>query len=75
MSSEPKPPERTDWPGRLTTLDAQDDGEYVYLHTTIEERLSMMWELSRAAYSLTGAPFPSYERDQMPGRMIRSTTT
>lgn len=75
MSSQTNDPARGNWPGKMTTLEAQDDGEYVYVHTSVEERLSMMWELCRAAFALSGAPFPTYERSQMPGRMIRSTTT
>lgn len=39
--------------------------------TTAEERLAMLWELSGRAWALTGRPFASYRREEMPGRVIR----
>jgi hypothetical protein len=39
----------------------------------MEQRLEMMWELAMAAWSLTGEPMPEYSRDEMPGRIIRSS--
>lgn len=39
--------------------------------TTIEERLREMFRLSREMYLLTGRPFPTYSRAEMPGRVIR----
>lgn len=72
MSSETDVTARRTWPGKLTSLEVQDDGEYVYLHTTSEQRVSMMWELSRAAFALTGQPLPTYERREAPGQMVRS---
>lgn len=72
MSSETDLSARGNWPGKLTRLEAQDDGEYVYLHATSEQRVSMMWELSRAAFALTGQPLPTYDRREAPGHMVRS---
>lgn len=33
---------------------------------TAEERLAMMWELAREAWSLTGRPLPEYPRHATP---------
>ena len=62
---------RAAWPGRKTTLKASFDEEDLSDSTTVEERLGMMWELARSAWSLTGAPSPEYSRSQMPGRLVR----
>ena len=40
--------------------------------TTAEERLAMMWELSRQAWLLSGRGVPDYPRSRMPGRVVRS---
>ena len=39
--------------------------------TTAEERLEMVAELSKRMWELTGKPWPSYSRSEMPGRVIR----
>ena len=31
----------------------------------------MVWLLSARMWELTGRPFPSYRRDEMPGQVIR----
>ena len=61
---------RAGWPGKRTTLQ-QGGEEDVSGHTTVEERLGMMWELSRGAWSLTGVAEPTYLRSQIPGRIVR----
>ena len=38
--------------------------------TTPSERLAMVWDLSREAWALTGLPVPTYERHEIPVRMI-----
>jgi len=40
--------------------------------TTGEVRLSMMWELSRRAWLLSGRPLPDYNRRSAPGRVTRT---
>jgi hypothetical protein len=56
---------RRNWPGGLSTEHraAQLD--------TAEERLATMWQLALDAWSLSGEPLPVYERETMPGRLIR----
>jgi hypothetical protein len=39
--------------------------------TTIDERFAMVRLLSERMWLWTGRPFPSYERAQMPVRLIR----
>ena len=39
--------------------------------TTVEQRVAVMRELAEAGWALRGAPFPSYTRAEMPGRVIR----
>ena len=61
---------RGTWPVRRTTLD--DDGRAELLAaTTPEERIAMMDELSREAWTLAGRPYPIYDRKDAP---IRRTT-
>ena len=55
------------WPVRLTSLD--DDGRAETLAaTTPEERIAMMDELARQAWSLAGLPYPTYDRKDAPIR-------
>lgn len=49
----------------------QEPSEDISATTTAEERLSMMWPLAVRAWSLTGRPFPSYTRENIPSRIIR----
>lgn len=63
---------RAGWAGRLTTLAASDGEEDLSATTTPEQRLAMMWELALGAWSLTGQPFPTYTRAEMPCRIIRA---
>lgn len=62
---------RVSWPGLKTTLHEAPGAEDLRATTTPEQRLSMMWELARGAWALTGQPMPDYERANMPGRVIR----
>jgi hypothetical protein len=39
--------------------------------TTPGERLAMVWALSVDAWVLSGKPFPTYTRAEMPCRMVR----
>ncbi len=70
-SAEERAAARASWPGLKTTLSAAPGAEDVSATTTPEERIAMMWELTRGAWSLSGLPFPDYTRANMPGRMIR----
>ncbi len=37
------------------------------------ERLALVWTLTREQWLLAGLPFPEYSRAQMPGRVHRPT--
>ena len=39
--------------------------------TTAEERLAMLRELTERAWRLSGQPFPTYPRHDVPGRVAR----
>jgi len=39
--------------------------------TSVEERLGMMWPLSRDAWLLSGRSIPAYARDQTPVRLSK----
>lgn len=39
--------------------------------TTAEQRLALVWELTERMWSLTGKPFPSYPRAEIPCRVIQ----
>lgn len=62
---------RASWPGLKSTLADAPGAEDLRATTTPEQRLSMMWELTRGAWALTGVPMPDYARADMPGRVIR----
>ena len=49
----------------------EEPGDDLSPSTTAEQRLEMVFALSRRMWELTGRPFPSYERTSMPGRVIR----
>ncbi len=76
--SEPTPDEarrararaRASWPIRRTTLD--DDADDLSDTTTADERLAMMAHLARDAWASSGMPWPSYDRADMPGRVVRN---
>lgn len=38
--------------------------------TTPAERIALVWQLTRETWSLTGRPFPSYARADMPVRAV-----
>lgn len=63
--------QRATWPIRKFALGEEPD-ENLSAVTTGEERLAMMWELSRRAWLLSGRPMPDYERATMPGRVLRN---
>lgn len=56
---------RRDWPiHRASKGDAGRDA--LIAATTPEERIAMMTELAREAWSLAGLPWPDYERTDAP---------
>ena len=60
---------RASWPGRRTTLDAMEGGEFVPGNP--EERLALVFELSERAWALSGKPWPDSDRSRWPGKVIR----
>ena len=56
---------RRRWPIHLYRL-GEEPGEDQSRLNTPKERLAMMWDLARDAWSLTGRPLPEYPRDQTP---------
>jgi hypothetical protein len=63
---------RRSWPVRRFELGSEPD-ENLSASTTAEERLAMMWELSRQAWALSGRPSPAYDRSEAPGRVVRAS--
>ncbi len=53
---------------RVVTL-ASEEARDARLGTTATERLAMLAELSRLAWTASGRPFPAYERARMPVRL------
>ena len=58
---------RRSWPVRLYRL-GEEPGDDQSELSTPEERLAVMWDLAREAWSLTGKPFPDYPRHETPVR-------
>jgi len=56
---------RRRWPVRLYRL-GEEPGEDQSGLNTPEQRLSMMWDLARDAWALTGRPLPEYLRHETP---------
>lgn len=61
---------RASWPVRRVPLDAEGD-EDLSDTTTADERLAMMERLASDAWASSGAPWPTYTREEMPGRVLR----
>lgn len=61
---------RQQWPIRTFRLGDEplvDDRDA----TTPDERLAMVWTLTREQWALTGRPYPDYARADMPGTVVR----
>lgn len=61
---------RRDWPVSIHRL-GEEPGDDLSATTTAEDRLAMVWPLTLEAWRLTGRELPSYERAEMPVRVIR----
>jgi len=57
--------DRSSWPVRIHPL-RDEPGDDLSLTTTAEERLAMMWPLALEAWTLSGAPLPTYTRSETP---------
>jgi len=62
---------RRNWQARVYRLGEEPPGDDLSAVTTPEQRIEMVWELTARMWELTGRPFPSYTRAEMPGRVIR----
>lgn len=63
---------RAAWPVKAFRLgDEPRESENLEFVTTADERLAMVWRLTRDAWASSGRPYPAYTRDQTPGRIIR----
>ena len=61
---------RSAWPVRVVPLGAAG-GEDLSATTTWEQRLEMVWSLTREAWEVSGRPWPEYERAQTPVKVSR----
>lgn len=63
---------RQSWPIRTFALGAEplvDPRD----RSSADERLALVWALTREQWLLAGLPFPEYSRAEMPGRVLRGT--
>ena len=61
---------RRSWPVRVHKL-GEEPSDDISDCTTVEQRLAMVWELTKQAWELGGKPMPSYSRAELPIRMIK----
>jgi len=55
---------RAQWPIRKIAPDPLDA-------STVDERVALVWQLTREAWSLQGREIPSYPRHEAPGLLVR----
>ena len=48
-----------------------DQPEHDLTALSASERIAMVWQLTLDAWATSGKELPSYERSQMPGRLVR----
>lgn len=61
---------RATWPIRAFRLGEEplvDDRDT----TTVDERLALVWVLTREQWAFAGLPLPGYTRAEMPGTVLR----
>ncbi len=58
------------WQGGVYRLGEEPPDDLRH-HTTPEQRLALLTRLTERAWTLTGAPFPRYERHEIPAKVIR----
>ena len=61
---------RQQWPIRVVRLGAEElvDGRDT---SSVDERIALVWTLTRELWAFTGRPIPSYDRARMPGKITR----
>jgi hypothetical protein len=61
---------RAQWPFRKIALrdEPLTDARYT---STVDERLALVWTLTRRQWAFAGRKMPEYTRAEMPGRIVR----
>jgi hypothetical protein len=62
---------RASWPIRKVRLEEEELTDPRDT-STVDERLAMVWVLTRQQWAFAGLEIPRYSRDQMPGRLVRT---
>ena len=70
MDDPKKRPARSLTPARVIRLE-DEQGDNLADSTSAEERIAMVEVLSRRMWEITGRPFPTSDRADMPGRILR----
>jgi hypothetical protein len=61
---------RAGWPVRRIAL--KDEGAVDWRdETSVDERIALVATLTQELWSFMGTPLPTYDRAEMPGRVIR----
>jgi hypothetical protein len=60
----------TEWPVRCYRLGEEPNRDPLDL-STIDERIGMVWPLSKEGWAVAGRQIPNYERSSMPGQIVR----
>ena len=63
--------DRSDWPIRVYRL-GEEPPEDLRATTTAEERIAMVWQVTRDAWELAGRKIPDYPRSEAPVRIVRA---
>jgi hypothetical protein len=61
---------RAGWPIRKVAL-ADEELTDPRTSSTVDERLALVWALTRQQWAFSGREVPSYARASMPGRLLR----
>lgn len=61
---------RAGWPIRVVRL-GEEERVDPRDTSTVDERIALVWTLTRELWAFRGEPIPSYSRAEMPGRVIR----
>ena len=61
---------RSNWPVKVYRLGEEPSSD-LSESTSPEERLAMMWELAERSWVLAGRSFPEYDRENVPGQVLR----
>ncbi|MFN0063692.1 MAG: hypothetical protein ACKVPX_14395 [Myxococcaceae bacterium] len=54
----------------MGTLADEHESDVDFSELPLEERFRELWRLSQAGHALSGRPFPTYRRSEMPGRLL-----